>query len=57
VIVSVLLLSLYGPCNGCPGQSVCFFQNEFRVLCLVCVLLQQIFLTGHGIGVLYVLEI
>lgn len=36
------------PVGGCPGQS------EFHILCFVGVLLQQIFLTGHDIGVLYV---
>jgi len=42
------------PVGGCPGQSTFFFLTEFHILCFVGVLLQQIFLTGHDIGVLYV---
>jgi len=40
-----------------PVHSVFFSQIEFHVLCLVGVLLQLTFLSGHGAGVLCVFGI
>jgi hypothetical protein len=39
--------------SGSPGQSTCLFQIQFRVLCLVGVLLRQTVLTVLGAGVTY----